>query len=186
MTDDILPEQPDRDTPGRSPEERTPAELPPGSDAPAIEQDLEAIRRELARTEDRLLRTAAEFDNYRKRTERERREQTDRTVASLLLDFLAVVDDLERALSAGDGTSDVAGYRRGVELIHAAMLDLLRRRNVTPLASIGTTFDPNVHQAVAVVAADGRADGEVVEETRRGYLIGDALLRPAMVKVARS
>ncbi len=163
---------------------REPLELPPGPDAAGCESELASAREELAACQDRLLRTAAEFDNFRKRTERERREQADRSVTSLLLDVLAVVDDLERALSADAG--DAEAYRRGVALIHAKMLELLKRRDVVPIDAAGRPFDPNLHQAVTVEAADGHADGEILEELRRGYLIGDRLLRAAMVKVART
>jgi molecular chaperone GrpE len=75
-------------------------------------------------------------------------------------------------------------YRKGVELIHRQLLDLLRTRNVTPIEALGTTFDPRYHQAVVHEAGSGRPEGEVIEEFRRGYMIGNRLLRPTMVKVA--
>jgi molecular chaperone GrpE len=150
------------------------------------EAGIAALTDELARCQDRLLRTTAEFDNYRKRTERERREHADRTVADLLLDLVAVVDDFERAMRADAGGGSVEAYRQGVELIHRQVLELLSRRGVTPIDAVGADFDPNLHQAVTAEPAEDRRDGEVVEQFRRGYRIGDRLLRPAMVKVARS
>jgi molecular chaperone GrpE len=143
------------------------------------------LRRALDEEHDRLLRKTAEFDNYRKRIERERREQADQSVASLLLELLSVADDFDRALGVEAG--DAAGpYRRGVELIHTKLHDLLRRQGVKPIEALGADFDPNVHQAVTHEASPGHRDGEVIEELQRGYVLGGRLLRPAMVKVAKA
>jgi molecular chaperone GrpE len=183
MTDEALQQQPGGAAAEPGPGDAAPADVPSGSADGANPQ---ALTEELARCHDRLLRTAAEFDNYRKRTERERRELTDRTVEAILLDLVDVVDDFERALSVEAGERGVEAYRQGVELIHRRVLDLLGRRGVTPVDAVGADFDPNLHQAVTTEPAGGHRDGEVVEQFRRGYLIGDRLLRPAMVKVARS
>jgi molecular chaperone GrpE len=153
-------------------------------DTPAAEQ-LAALTRQRDDYYDRLLRKTAEFDNYRKRVERERREQADQAVTDLLLDLLLVVDDFERALAAPSAESDEA-YRRGVELIYGKLQDLLRRRGVTPIEALGADFDPNLHQAVVHEESPGHREGEVMSEMRRGYKIGDRLLRPAMVKVAKA
>jgi molecular chaperone GrpE len=135
---------------------------------------------------DRLLRTTAEFDNYRKRVERDRREMADRAAESLLLDLLPIVDDLERALAAEATGEGADPYRRGVEIILKQTLDLLARRGVKPLDALGADFDPHLHQAVTSEPADGHRDGEVVEVLRKGYLLNERLLRPAMVKVAQA
>ena len=134
---------------------------------------------------DRLLRKTAEFDNYRKRTERERIQLSEAAAADLVTDLLPVVDDMERALKADAGGEATEAIRRGVELIHKQLLETLRKRGVKPIESLGADFDPHFHQAVAHEPADGRREGEVVEEFSRGYLLGDRLLRPAMVKVAK-
>lgn len=153
--------------------------------APAREEDpLEALERERDALQDRLLRLAAEFDNYRKRVERDRRDQADAATAAALEDLLPIIDDLERALEAPAG-SDVEGYRKGVELIHRQMTELLRKRGVTPIEAVGADFDPRIHQAVMREVSAEHRDGEVMEELRRGYRLGDRLLRPSMVKVAR-
>ena len=146
---------------------------------------MDALKSERDALQDRLLRTAAEFDNYRKRIDRERREQADSAAASLLTEILPVVDNLERALQA-PATPESAGYRAGVELIHRQMLDLLRKRGVTPIEALGTDFDPRIHQAVSQETSETHRDGEVMEEMQRGYMLGDRLLRAAMVKVAKS
>jgi molecular chaperone GrpE len=135
---------------------------------------------------DRLLRKQAEFDNYRKRTERERIQLSEAAAADLVTDLLPVVDDMERALKADAGGEATEAIRRGVELIHKQLLETLRKRGVKPIESLGADFDPHFHQAVAHEPADGRREGEVVEEFSRGYMLGDRLLRPAMVKVAQA
>jgi molecular chaperone GrpE len=151
-----------------------------------------ALRRERDDLYDRLLRTTAEFDNYRKRTDRERRDLREMIAADVVHELLPVVDDLERALAAArapEADADAVpldSFRRGVELIHRQILDLLRRRGVEPLEVVGEPFDPNWHEAVGHDPADGRADGEVTAEVRRGYRIGQRLLRAAMVRVAKA
>jgi molecular chaperone GrpE len=147
--------------------------------------DVGALKAERTALQDRLLRTAAEFDNYRKRIDRERREQSESAAASLLTEILPVVDNLERALLAPSGP-EAAGLRAGVELILRQLLDLLRKRGVTPIEALGADFDPRFHQAVSQETSEGHRDGEVMDEMQRGYMLGDRLLRPAMVKVAKS
>jgi molecular chaperone GrpE len=145
-----------------------------------------ALERERDALQDRLLRLSAEFDNYRKRIDRERQETSGRAAASVLEEILPILDNLERALAAEPGGDGSESYRKGVDLIHRQLLDLLARRGVVPIDAIGTDFDPHLHQAVAHENSPGHRDGEVIEELRRGYLIGDRLLRPAMVKVAKA
>jgi molecular chaperone GrpE len=148
----------------------------------SLESDLQRERDDLY---DRLLRKTAEFDNYRRRVERERRDQVDQGIADLMEELLSVVDDFELALGAEAGSGAVA-YRKGIELIHAKLQDLLRKRGVRPIAALGSDFDPNVHQAVVHEASPGHREGEVIAELRRGYMLGERLLRPAMVKVAKA
>jgi molecular chaperone GrpE len=186
MTDEALAQQPGGAAADPAPDAARPADAPAEPVPAAQAASPEALQQELERCRDRLLRTAAEFDNYRKRTERERRELADRTVEALLLDLIGVVDDFERALGADAAGDGVEAYREGIALIHRQVLDLLGRRGVTPVDAVGADFDPNVHQAVTTEPAGDRRDGEVVEQFRRGYMIGDRLLRPAMVKVART
>ena len=129
----------------------------------------------------------AEFDNYRKRTERERRDLSDAVSADIVRDMLPAVDDLERALAAQAADDAALAFRRGVELIHRRLLDALRKRGVEPLDVIGKTSIPTGTRRVAHdPAADGQRDGEITAELRRGYRIGQRLLRPAQVKVAKA
>ena len=159
---------------------------PTGDEQTAAESpDTAAIKRERDDLYDRLLRKTAEFDNYRKRIERERREQADQAVVDLLQDLLMVVDDFDLALKveAGEGAKS---YRKGVELIHLKLQDLLRKQGVRGIDALGADFDPNMHQAVAHEVSPEHREGEVIGEMRRGYMLGDRLLRPAMVKVAKA
>lgn len=134
---------------------------------------------------DRLLRMTAEFDNYRKRVDRERRELADAAAVDLIRDLLPILDDLERAMAAA-GDSAANPLLAGVTLTHKQLLEQLRRRNIEPIAAVGELFNPEVHEAVASEPAEGRRDGEIVAEFRRGYRIGGRLLRAAMVKVAKA
>lgn len=142
------------------------------------------LQRERDDLYDRLLRTTAEFDNYRKRVERERRDLVDATASDVVRDLLPVLDDFERALSTPGGADDA--FRRGVELIHRRLLDVLRVRGVEPFDSVGQTFDPAVHEAVATEPVGRGREGEIVAELGRGYRLNGRLLRPARVKVAQS
>lgn len=143
------------------------------------------LQRERDRYYDLLLRKTAEFDNFRKRMERDRQALGDAAAADILLELLPLVDDLERALRAEAGVEGADAYRRGVELIHRQLLDILRKRGVRAIDALGADFDPYYHQAVAHEQVEGRREGEVIEEFGRGYMLGDRLLRPAMVKVAK-
>ena len=166
---------------------------PAGTASPAPEataeasepSGLEIVKRERDDYYDRLLRKTAEFDNYRKRVERERRAHAEQAVTDLLRELLLVVDDFDRALTVDVEENPVA-YRKGVELIHTKLHDLLKKQGVRPIDALGEDFDPNLHQAVTHEDSPGHREGEVIEELRRGYTIGDRLLRPAMVKVAKA
>lgn len=147
--------------------------------------ELDALKRERDEHYDRYMRKAAEFDNYRKRVERERREQADRAVVSLLEDLLSVVDDFDLALTVDAGESGAA-YKKGVEMIHAKLQDLLRKQGVKPIEALGQDFDPNRHEAVMQEPAEGRRDNEVTAVLRKGYTLNDRLLRAASVKVAKA
>jgi len=157
----------------------------PDAPAPSESSELADLQRERDDYKDRWLRKGAEFDNYRKRIERERREQADQSVVDLLEELLLVVDDFDRALTVDPGEGGNA-YRKGVELIHGKLHDLLRRQGLKPIDALGADFDPNVHQAVVHEESPEHREGEVIGELRKGYTLNDRLLRPAMVKVAKA
>ena len=160
-----------------------PSEQP---EAPAAEQtELSALKQERDEVYDRLLRKTAEFDNYRKRIDKERRDQVEWAAADVLGDVLNVLDDFERALSV-DAPAEAQAYRAGVELIHRQLGEILRKRGVTTFESLGADFDPHLHQAVVYEETPGAREGEVIGELRKGYKLGDRLLRPALVRVAKA
>jgi molecular chaperone GrpE len=161
------------------------AETGNGDAAAGAESEIEALRREREELQDRLLRKTAEFDNYRKRVDKERRELSDWAAADVLTDVLGVLDDFERALSV-EAPPEAAPYRAGVELIHRQLGELLRKRGVMPIDTLGVDFDPHQHQAVAYEESPGAREGEIVGEMRKGYRLGDRLLRPALVRVAKA
>ena len=179
MTDKPLTEPADG-SPVESSNEPSLSKMPPD---PVAE-----MQRERDEYHDRWLRKSAEFDNYRKRVDRERREQAEQAITDLLEELLLVVDDFDRALTVDAPGDDAGGeaYRKGIELIHTKLHDILRKHGVRPMETLGADFDPNLHQAVIHESSPDHREGEVIDELRRGYLIGDKLLRPAMVKVAKA
>lgn len=154
-------------------------ENPPDADSP------ETLQRERDDLQERLLRVTAEYDNYRKRTDRERRELSDAVAGDFARDLLPALDDLERALAAPPQPGDQA-LRAGVELIRQQLVEALRRRNITSFESVGQPFDPNWHEALSGEAVPGKPDGEILAEVRRGYRVGSRLLRPALVQVVKA
>lgn len=164
-------------------------ELPSPAATESAEQTVQTISRaefDQLKTErdqllDRLARLQAEFENARKRTERERAEFRDYATGSVVEQFLPVLDHFELALKA---TGSVEQLRSGVELIVKQMGEVLRQLQVTPVPAIGEPFDPKVHEALGSVERDDIPDHHVAEEIRRGYRLRDRLIRPAMVRIA--
>lgn len=162
-----------------------PAGEPEGDAALSLQAQIDLLAREKASLYDQLLRRAAEFENYRRRIERERSDAYQRARVEVLLEFLPVVDNFERALSSlEDSGGDAEALRQGVELIHKQFKDALAKFGLEPVESIGHAFDPHLHEAVTIEATDKHKENTVIEEFQRGYKIGDKLLRPAKVKVA--
>jgi molecular chaperone GrpE len=154
-------------------------------DAASAVADADELQKQRDDYYDRLLRKTAEFDNYKKRVERDRQSMADAVTTDVVRDLLPLVDDLERALKADAGAEGAEAYRKGVELIHRQLLEILRKRGVRPIEALGADFDPHFHQAIAHEPAEGRREGEVIEEFGRGYTLNDKLIRPSIVKVAK-
>jgi len=155
----------------------------------ASRAELKRLQVAFGEAQEALARRQADFDNYRKRIERERGEAHNRIVAVVARKLLPVVDNLARALdterSVEAGKSkEFRHFLHGVELISKQLNDVLESFGVQPIASVGERFDPHVHEAVVTEASDEHEPDTVIEEMARGYRIGDRLLRPAMVKVA--
>jgi molecular chaperone GrpE len=132
---------------------------------------------------DRLLRKQAEFENFRKRTEREMQEAYRRARADILLDILPALDNMERALKHSEN-ADATILHEGLALIYKQLSDALARHGLEAIDSVGNPFDPELHEAVAAEQNDDVEDHTVLDELQRGYKLGDRLLRPARVKVS--
>ncbi len=156
----------------------------PSDTATEPAQASEAKTEEVQGLQDKYLRLAAEFDNYKRLAQRDRREQTKFANENLLKDLLPVIDNLERAIGFSRSNSGSGALLQGVELTLKQFLETMAKFGVKPIHSVGTVFDPSLHQAVAHVPAPGAAENTVVEEYQKGYLLHDRILRAAMVAVA--
>ena len=155
----------------------------------ASRAELKRLQTALAEATDTAARRHADFDNYRKRVERDRGDTHNRIVADVASKLLPVLDNLTRALDAertieAQESKEFRHFLHGVELINKQLNDVLESLGIQPIASVGQRFDPHVHEAVVTEPSDKFEPDTVSEEITRGYRIGDRLLRPAMVKVA--
>lgn len=133
---------------------------------------------------DRLLRVAAEFENYRKRVEREREQTLEWARADVISQILPIVDNFERALESAKVVGDFTALVQGLDLIHKQLEAVLSRFGVRRIETIGKPFDPTRHEAISTEERDDHEENTVIDEYQPGYMIGDRLLRPARVKVA--
>jgi len=155
---------------------------PEGQPAPLTREALEALRRERDELREQLLRRRADFENYKKRVERDRQQAERAAAARICQALLPVLDDFDRALGTLPADSPL---REGVELIQRQVLTLLESEGVRSKDPTGEPFDPEMHQALSYEAVPGYPDGTVVQTFRKAYFLGGRLLRPALVKVAR-
>jgi molecular chaperone GrpE len=160
----------------------SPAETATGEeqqDQLRIERD--GLRVERDEVKELLLRRQAEFDNYRKRTEKERSDYLQYAGMDLVREMLPILDDFDRALKIEAGNAE---YSKGVEMIYSRMYEALKKVGLEPIGTAGQMFDPHLHQAVERVETKDAADGTILSEFQRGYNFKGKLLRPSMVKVA--
>lgn len=161
-----------------------PASAPVSSARPVVDPLVEA-KAEAARTRDQLLRTAADFDNFRKRTRRELEDASRRGKESALKELLPVFDNLERAAAHSDATPDAKSVADGLRMVMKQFASTLDRLGVTRVQSVGQPFDPALHEAIQHLESAEHAAGIVLAEVLGGYLIGEHLLRAAMVVVSK-
>ena len=161
-----------------------PGDAATGDDPRVGSVEMRRLESVLAMERERSLRLRADFDNYRKRTERERADIERFALADALRDLLPVVDNLERALGAQGGQGDSVDLRRGVEMIVRQLHEILKRYGLSPIPAVGERFDPAVHEAVFQEESDVVAAPTVAAELQRGYRLNDRLLRPSLVKVS--
>lgn len=158
-------------------------QTPETEEAPVAEEKTpeELLTQELETTKDRLLRTMAEFDNFRKRSIKEKETIYPDATANVLTQFLPVLDNFERAMACE--TTDES-FRKGVEMIQNTLTGIFEKFEVKQFGAVGDTFDPELHNAVMHVEDEEKGENEIVEVLQTGYRLGDRILRFAMVKVA--
>ena len=153
----------------------------PDADVDLIRAERDGYKAERDDLKDLLLRRQAEFDNFRKRSERERSEYLQFAAMDSVKELLPILDDFERALKVEAPSSD---YAKGVEMIYGRMLDAMKKLGLEPIDTAGKAFDPHLHQAIERVETKDAADNSILGEFQRGYFFKGKLLRPAMVRVA--
>ena len=161
-------------------------ESTPESSSGSLEEpqsELERVRAERAAYLDRAARIQAEFENFRKRSDKQQLEYREYALADAVKTLLPILDSLDRALNTK--AASLEDFHAGVELIDKQFHDALAKLGVQPVAAEGEPFDPNLHQAIQMVDTDEVEDNHVIDELQRGYKLKDRLLRPAMVRVAR-
>jgi molecular chaperone GrpE len=170
--------------------ESTPAaEIPPAGNA--LPPELEPLIKDLAEAQskrdeylDGWQRSMAEFSNYKKRIERDREQTQQNLTGALIKRYLEVADDLERALKTRPTEGDGAAWANGVELIYRKLVTILDGQGVKPMDVLGQPFDPNRHEAIGQVENAALPSGYIVEIIQTGYVIGERVLRPALVRIA--
>jgi molecular chaperone GrpE len=162
-----------------APEETQPD--PPERLRDVLKTERDGIKAERDELKELLLRRQAEFDNFRKRTEKERADYAQYAGMEIVREILPVVDDFDRAMKSEGGTPE---YTKGVAMIHSRMYDALRKLGLEPIETAGKSFDPHLHQAVERVETTDFPDGTILGEFQRGYNFKSKLLRPSMVRVA--
>lgn len=143
--------------------------------------EIEGLKAELEKSKDLLLRTAAEFDNFKKRTERERTGVAEYAKAEIIKKLLPIIDNIGRASGADKESPD---YIKGIEMIVKQFEALIETLELSKVASAGDTFDPNLHDAVMHIEDENLGDNVIAEVLQQGYKFGETVVRPAMVKVA--
>ena len=155
-------------------------ELVSGEDFAALQAELEASKAEVAEKQEELLRSFAEFSNYKKRIERDQVLRQKTMKSDIVKRFLPAMDDMLRALQ----NAPEDPWVEGVQLIYRKMEGVLEAEGITRIEADGAEFDPNFHEAIAQVASEEHESGQVVEVLQQGYMLGERVVRPAMVRVA--
>lgn len=155
-------------------------------DSPSQEKDIASLEEALEAEKDRFIRLSAEFDNYRKRKQREIDEFKKFANETVFKQFLPVVDNLERAMSSAENNQDLDSLIKGVKLTHKEILKVFQDFNVKPVQAENQLFDPNFHQAVTQKETNEVPENTVTDVLQTGYLLHDRLIRPAMVVVSKS
>lgn len=150
-----------------------------------LQIDLERLRQESEEYLDGWQRARAEFSNFKKRVEREQEEARARITADILARYLDVIDDFERALSDYPSSDESNAWVEGISMIYEKLLLILEAEGVELIPAEGEVFDPNIHEAISYEESEDHRDGQVIEVIKQGYLLGERVIRPALVRVAK-
>ncbi|MEW4370653.1 nucleotide exchange factor GrpE [Paenibacillus kandeliae] len=158
------------------------------SEAPVEEvvtrAELERVQAQADDQTQRLLRAQADFDNFRRRTQKEKEDLAKYASAGLITELIPVIDNFERAMATKPDSPELESFTKGVDMIFRQLSDVLKGTGLTPMETVGQPFNPEFHQAVMQVESDEHEEGIVVEELQKGYILKDKVIRPAMVKVS--
>ena len=176
MSEEIKKEQPE--TAEATPETEA---APKKEKKPKKNSELEKIKAELEQKNDLLLRTAAEFDNYKKRTEKEKITTAEYAKAQVMKTLLPILDNADRAKEYEQGTEQ---FNKGIEMIVKQLSDLSGKLGLVEIGAVGETFDPNLHEAIMHIEDENFGENVIAQVLQKGYKFGDTVVRPAMVQVA--
>lgn len=166
---------------GAKTETEAKAEAPKKEKKPRKNAEVERLNEELEKNKDLLLRTAAEFDNYKKRTEKEKLSTAEYAKAQVMKTLLPILDNADRAATFEAGTEQ---YNKGIEMIVKQLLDLSGKLGLTEVGAVGDQFDPSLHEAVMHIEDENFGENTITQVLQKGYKFGDTVVRPAMVQVA--
>ena len=150
-----------------------------------LEAEYEAYKTETEKQHDQMLRTIAEFDNSRKRTEREKEESLKYALESFVKELIPAVDSIDRAIQSTKESQDFVALAEGVEMIYKSILSILEKRGVTPIQAVNEPFDPMQHEAIMHVESEDVPENNVIEEWQKGYMLHNRVIRPSMVSVSK-
>jgi len=150
----------------------------------ADDAEVAQLNKQLDEANNKLLRVQADYDNFRKRTQKEKEELAKYASAKLVENLLPAVDNFDRALAASAASGDYEALAKGLEMIYRQLLNTMEAEGLAAMEAVGTPFNPEYHQAVMTVETDEYEEGIVVEELQKGYMLKDKVIRPAMVKVS--
>jgi len=149
-----------------------------------LEEELAAEKEEKEKYVNRLQRLQADFSNYKKRIEKEKKRANQQAIKELVEDLLPIIDNFERALNTSQDSEEAADVLKGVEMIYKQLVDLLHKKGVEEIATVGEEFDPNFHEAAMTEESEEYESGVIIEEMQPGYKLDNLVIRPAMVKIA--
>lgn len=151
----------------------------------AEESEVERLKEQIQQLNDKYLRQAAEFDNFRRRNAKERMDMIQTAGKDVITDLLVVLDDSERAQKQMEATNDVSQIKEGIQLVFSKLRNTLSAKGLKPMDAVGKDFNPDLHEAITEIDAGADMKGKVVDEVQKGYYLNDKIIRFAQVVVGR-